>query len=112
VTKLLPVPIAVGISCGPRAISNFMQHKLFTTSPSAAEPAERKTAPADESSRSDSAAGKIREARGILADLLLKDELAFGNSLLVGAVAEDLNRMLLELDQAAGLQQLFELWIS
>jgi len=89
-----------------------MQHSLFTTSPSAAVSAEKKIERADESSRSDSAAGKIREARGILADLLLKDELAFGNSLLVGAVAEDLNRMLLELDQAAGLQQLFELWCT
>jgi hypothetical protein len=89
-----------------------MQHSLFTTSPNAADPAERKTASVDESSRSDSAAGKIREARGILADLLLRDELAFGNSLLVGAVAEDLNRLLLELDQAAGLQQLFELWCT
>ena len=89
-----------------------MQHSLFTTSPNAAAPAERKIERVreNESSKGDSAAEKIREARGILADLLLRDELAFGNSLLVGAVAEDLNRMLLELDKAAGLQQLFELW--
>jgi hypothetical protein len=90
-----------------------MQLKIFPTSLNAVAPAETKaeSRPSDRTGRDDSPAERIRKAREILTDLLLKDELAFQNTLLVGPVAEDLNRIALELEQSAGMQQLFELWI-
>jgi hypothetical protein len=55
---------------------------------------------------------RILLAREILGDLLLKDEFAFSGSLLVGPVAEKLNEMMISLDEAAGLQKLFECWVG
>ncbi len=90
-----------------------MQHSLFGTSRNVVAPAEKRNDNRNQhAGRDDSAAEKIREARGILADVLLRDDLAFKNTALLGAVADDLNRIVLELEQSAGLQQLFELWIT
>jgi hypothetical protein len=58
------------------------------------------------------ASARIRQAHQVLADLLLVDEMGYGGDLLLGAVAESLNEMLLELDQISGLQRLFELWVE
>jgi hypothetical protein len=54
----------------------------------------------------------ILTARAELRDLLLKDDLAYSGSLLLGPVAEDLDRITIELDSLAGQQKLFELWID
>jgi hypothetical protein len=62
--------------------------------------------------RREPASARIRQAHQVLADLLLVDEMGYGGDLLLGAVAESLNEMLLELDQISGLQRLFELWVE
>jgi hypothetical protein len=59
----------------------------------------------------DSPSTRIRQARSSLANLLLEDELA-QDDVLVGPAAEGLNRIVLELDDLAGCQELFELWIG
>jgi hypothetical protein len=87
-----------------------MQLNIFTTSPSAAAPAENRSDTT--AGRDESASAQIRLVRGILADLLLKDDFAFENTLLLSAVSEDLNRIVLELENLAGLQRMFELWVS
>jgi hypothetical protein len=58
------------------------------------------------------ASARIRRAHGLLADLLSEDEFEHENGLLLGAVSEPLNRILLELDQISGMQRLFELWVQ
>jgi hypothetical protein len=55
---------------------------------------------------------RIRQARQALEDLVLEDELETENGLLLSAVAYELNGILLELDQLAGQQRMFELWIQ
>jgi hypothetical protein len=55
---------------------------------------------------------RIRQARQLLEDLVLEDELDTENGLLLSAVAYELNGILLELDQLAGQQRMFELWIQ
>lgn len=87
-----------------------MQLNIFTTSPSAAAPAGSRSDTT--AGRDESASAQIRLVRGILADLLLKDDFAFENTLLLSAVSEDLNRIVLELENLAGLQRMFELWVS
>lgn len=56
------------------------------------------------------ASARIRRASKLLEDLLLEDDL--GSISLIGQASEGLNRILLELDQVAGVQRLFELWIQ
>ena len=58
-----------------------------------------------------SAAARIREARQILCDLLLRDEFAQDIGL-GGQVSETLNETVLKLSDLAGQQELFELWIA
>jgi hypothetical protein len=53
----------------------------------------------------DSSARRIREACQILRDLLMADSCA---PLLVGTIEERINRIVLALDQCAGLQELYE----
>jgi hypothetical protein len=55
---------------------------------------------------------RIRQARQLLEHLVLEDEFESDNGLLLGAVAESLNEMLLELDHLAGLNRMFELWVK
>lgn len=59
-----------------------------------------------------SASVRIRQARQLLEDLVLEDDLDGDNGLLLTAVAFELNRILLELEQFAGLQRMFELWVQ
>jgi hypothetical protein len=61
--------------------------------------------------RCETPSARIRSARYVLGELLLKNEFGYGGELLVGDVAESLNRILIELDHLAGLQELFELWV-
>lgn len=58
------------------------------------------------------ASRRIRRAHQILGDLLLADDFEHEHGLLIGVVAEQLNRILLELDQMSGLQRMFELWVQ
>jgi hypothetical protein len=55
---------------------------------------------------------RIRRVRVVLENLILEDDLGEENSLLLSAAAHELNRILLELDHIAGLQQMFELWVQ
>jgi hypothetical protein len=51
---------------------------------------------------------RIRQAVEILRDLLLDD----GDDVLIGVVAARLDAMTCELEQLAGTQRLFELWVK
>lgn len=55
---------------------------------------------------------RIRHVRGLIENLLLEDDLEHENGLLMSSVAYDLNRLVVELDQIAGLQHMFELWVQ
>jgi hypothetical protein len=55
---------------------------------------------------------RIRHVRGLIENLLLEDDLEHENALLLSAAADELNRILLELDTIAGLQHMFELWVQ
>jgi hypothetical protein len=89
-----------------------MQLKIFTMSRSAAETVETKSAPKAPAGiatgpEDESRARRIRRVREFVGDLLLEDE---ANDLLVGVVSEGLNRIMLELEDLAGRQELYELW--
>ena len=55
---------------------------------------------------------RIRHVRGLIENLLLEDDLEHENGLLMSSVEYDLNRIVVELDQIAGLQHMFELWVE
>ena len=55
---------------------------------------------------------RLRRVRGLIEDLLLEDDLEHENGLLMSSVEYDLNRIVVELDQIAGLQHMFELWVE
>jgi hypothetical protein len=103
---------------------NFMQTRGSPTNPSVAETAAAQkrlpavvlettleTAPAHPAA-GDCACSRIRLASQVLRELLLKDELAFGKTLVIGVVATRLDEMQAELEQLAGMQRLFETWIQ
>lgn len=58
------------------------------------------------------ASREISAACDRLRDLLLVDDMNFGNALLVGCVAERLDSLILELKQLEGLQKLFEMYVD
>ena len=47
-----------------------------------------------------------------VARTLLKDELAFGKTLVIGVVSSRLDEIQGELEQLAGMQRLFETWVE
>jgi len=55
---------------------------------------------------------RLRRVRGLIEDLLLEDDLEHENGLLMSSVEYDLNRIVVKLDQIAGLQHMFELWVE
>jgi hypothetical protein len=55
---------------------------------------------------------RLRHVRGLIEDLLLEDDFEHENGLLMSSVEYDLNRIVVELDQIAGSQHMFELWIQ
>ena len=73
--------------------------------PSAARPAAKPAASAS-ANETLSRAARLREARDRLRALLLDEEL------LVGEVQEKLDALVLELDRLAGMQELYEMWIT
>jgi hypothetical protein len=58
------------------------------------------------------ACARIRLASQVLRELLLKDELAFGKTLVIGVVSSRLDEIQGELEQLAGMQRLFETWVE
>ncbi len=74
-------------------------------------PLNRTETPAPELVVRERASRRIRRARSILCELLMCDSLGDG-SLLVGCVNEALDAAQLELEQLAGQQELYELWIG
>ena len=113
------MPSAKRILFGLPANSNFMSSKVISNRSGVSHagigvgnvnvlaPVERRI-----SADVEPASARIRRAHGLLRDLLSEDEFEHENGLLLGAVAEGLNRILLELDQISGLQRLFELWVQ
>ena len=57
------------------------------------------------------ASTQIRAARSLLCELLVRDDRS-GEAVLVGTVREVLDRAVLRLDQLAGMQELYELWVG
>jgi hypothetical protein len=101
--------------------SNFMQRRVSPTNPSVVETADEvKRLPAvlaTETALAHPAAGecacaRIRLASQVLRELLLKDELAFGKTLVIGVVSSRLDEIQGELEQLAGMQRLFETWVE
>ena len=97
--------------CGPVANKNFMPSGDLLTSRNAAQVADRKKSK-NENTGNDEARGsiRIREAGGILRDLLLGDE--YGRRNLGSMVKQRLDELQLELEQLAGTQELFERWVG
>ena len=102
--------------------SNFMQRRVSPTNPSVVKIADtrepkRLPALATETALAHPAAGecacaRIRLASQVLRELLLKDELAFGKTLVIGVVSSRLDEIQGELEQLAGMQRLFETWVE
>jgi hypothetical protein len=103
---------------------NFMQTRVSPTNPSVVETAEApkrlpavvlettlEMAPAHPAA-GECACARIRLASQVLRELLLKDELAFGKTLVIGVVSSRLDEIQGELEQLAGMQRLFETWVE
>ena len=57
-----------------------------------------------------SASAEIRRARDLLRDILLRED-ETEETVLVGKVSERLNEIVLDLDNLAGLQDVFDAWV-
>jgi hypothetical protein len=58
------------------------------------------------------ASARIRQVSALVGDLLLDDDLELDKGLLMGTVAERLDSLRLELEELAGQQHMFELFMN